>query len=305
MDRLILLILLILLSCAKKPAEETNEAIDVALSYLSDEKCDSAIDVLEDAGNDSNNPVYLEVLASAYACRTGYSTINFITDDIPVISASGSNIFTGFAGLSSSLEPTTDSAAYLNLYRAIDILRDSSTQTEREASYGTRKSGDIGVQLLLLSIVELGKFLNHYGNADDSGAKGLGSGTTSTCFMNYTYAPAQVIVAAFPVANNCNSNTDGHPDMTNARACEGLMLFTNVLDVLNNIDLSGSEDLSALEDVATQANLLKTTALAADASLETLLNETSKSACEAALESSTQVNNMQLIFALLFEAGLN
>jgi len=306
---LFIFILALLVSCAKKPDEKTEDAIDVALTMLSENKCEKAITLLEENGRDTSNAVYLQVLASAYACRADYDTISFISDDIPTITAAGSSIMTAFAGLTLSQETTTDSTAYLGLQTAINLLQDSDgasspSQANRLSYYGPRKAGDMGLSILLYSIVELGKFLNHYGNANSSGAKGLGAGT-NTCFMNYTYATAQAAVAAYPVANNCNSNTSGHPDMTNAKACEGLVLFTNILDVLNNLDLSGSSDFSSLSSVTTAANTLKDAAIAADSNLSSLLNTTSQSACETLLASSTQVNYMQLIYALLFEAGLN
>lgn len=311
---ILLFLTLFLASCAKNKTEEVNEAIDVALTYLSSEKCDAAIKVLEDAGVQNSNAIYLQVLASAYACKAGYDEVAFIANDITSIDTSDPLLlFTSFSILSLSSESTADSTNYVALRTGIDYLLNSTTtvgQTERTAKFGTRKAGDIGVQALMLNVVKFGKFLNFYGNVDAAGVKGQGS-NTNTCFINYTDARAQAIIALLPASNNCNGNNAGHPDLsfaaadlpnTKRRLCEGLMSINNIIDILENIDLSGSSELSDLEDIASQASTYKTVAEAAG--LGTLINTLSQSECETLLNTASNLDDMQYLYSLVFETGL-
>lgn len=308
-------IFLLLASCSKKKPQEVTEAIDIALTYLSESKCDEAIDVLEDVGRQTGDAVYLQVLASAYSCSAGYSEISLISTDIPSVTTTSGGLMKSLSILSLSDETETDSDAYVNIRTAMEILMESDGAAQpshdaRVSTYGSRKAGDMSMQVLLLTVAQLGKFLNHYGNVDSAGAKGVGTTNSNTCFLDYSYASAQTVITALPSTNNCNSNTGGHPDLDlttdegKRRACEGLMLITNLIDILNNLDLSGSSSLSALESIATVANTFKTTAVAADPDLATLLDITSQSLCETTLGTAAEVNNMQYIYALIFESGL-
>lgn len=302
---LILFCLILFSSCAKNPAEETNEAIDIALTYLSSGQCSDAISVLE-AVKGSDNPIYLQVLASAYACLGNFDEIKFIDQDLDRIdSTTPASILQSISTLQLSDESKADSFEYKSIRNGISIVLNSKNQSERNHSYGIRKSGDMGVQALLLSIVNFGKFLNYYGNVDSLGVKGQGSGANS-CFINYNDSRAQILIGNTTGA--CTSATDGHPELVQStstgkrRLCEGLMLVTNIIDILNNIDLSSSSTLRVLEDVATQVNTYKTTAEAAG--LGTLINMTSQSSCETHLNTSTGLLDMEYLYALVLETGL-
>ena len=309
-------------SCGNKTELKVLQGIDIAQSLLSEGKCRDAIDLLEDLGRQNDNAVYLQVLASAYSCRAGLNAINFITQDIPNIQTNSINeLLTSLSILSYSNETSTDSSAYTDIGRALSILLDAGASTQpsqsaRQQTFGARKSGDMGMQILILSIVQLGKFLNHYGNVNNSGHKGLGTTNSNKCFLSYSYAPAQAVVTAAPApsgrSKSCVNFTSGHPDLsltlntalTNRRLCEGLMLITNIIDVLDNLDISGNSTFSDLQDIATFAKQVKDTAINMDSSLETLLEMTSQSQCVSTLNSLTERENMQLIYALFFEAGL-
>ena len=306
---LFLFFILMLASCSKNPVEETNEAIDVALSLLSKGECDEALSVLNDAGNPGDNGIYLQVLASAHACKAGFDEIAFINDDLADMdTTSGSTILKSISVASLSDETAPDSADYVSIRTGIDtILNSTSTvgQTARTSKFGVRKSGDMGVQALILSIVNLGKFLNYYGNVDATGVKGGGTGTNN-CFINYNDPRAQAVTGATTGA--CASDSDGHPDLDQAtatgkrRICEGLMLVTNTLDILDNIDLSGASSLSKLEEVSAKVNTFKTAAVAAG--LGTLINMTSQSQCETYINTPAQLLDMEYLYALVFETGL-
>lgn len=309
---LILFIILVLASCAKKPEEKTMEAIDVALTYLSSRECDEAIDVLRDA-EDLANPIYLQVLASAYACKADYDEVVFISDDLEGLdTTSSATIMKSIASMTLSPETTVDSDEYVAIRTGINLILDSTTtvtHTARVTKFGTRKAGDLSTQALMLNIVNLGKFLNYYGNVNAAGGKGLGANTNS-CFINYTDARAQTVVAS-AVTGACTVNNDGHPELsfvaadlpdTKRRLCEGLMLLTNILDILDTLDFSSSSELGNLEEISSKVSTFKAVAVAAG--LGTLINMTSQSACVTAMDTASNLDDMEYMYSLLFETGL-
>lgn len=312
----LLLSILIFWGCAKTPKEEVDEAIDVALSYLSSLECQKAIDLLEETGRQNDNPVYLEVLASAYACRAGFDAIDFITSDVGNISTVGSDFMKSLAAMSVSTETTVDSADYQDYRTALNILLDTHnaaiepSHANRVTVFGARKAGDMDMQILLMSLAQLGKFLHFYGNVNNLGVKGAGT-QGNTCFLNYTYASAQAVISA-ATTGACVTTNAGHTNLAfganlaNAkrRMCEALVLVTNTIDTLNGLTFSTNSNMANLNTVKTNINTLKTSILAGRPELSALLNTTSQSACVAKLENATEFNNMQFIFALLFEAGL-
>lgn len=310
-------ILLLLASCGQNAAEKTDEAIDVALTYLSSEKCDAAIDVLEDAGRNNSNPVYLQVLASAYACRAHYNAVKFIEDDITTISGTATGLMKSLALLSLSPETTADSDEYKDLRTGLGVLlnidSEQPSQVRREAKFGARKAGDMGLQTLLLSLVQLGKFTHYYGNVNvTSGVKG-GGAKASKCFIAYTDAQALLAVSGGVTGSCTNSTLVGHPDLsmaaadlpvTKRRMCEGLMLVTNVIDVLSNITLPVSDDLGDLDDVANVVKSFRTNITTLKPDLETLLTTTSQAECMSIVSTAPEFDKLQQIYALLFEVGL-
>lgn len=297
-------------SCAKNPVEEVNEAIDIALTYLSQQECDEALKVLEEAGPQNDNAIYLQVLASAHACKASFDEINFVSTDLAAINTtSGNTILTSLSIMSLSDEIIADSASYSSIKNGINIILNSTTgspsQMARSSKFGIRKSGDMGVQALLINVVNLGKFLNYYGNVGATGIKGAGS-APNKCFINYNDPRAQAVTGAGTGA--CVSDTDGHADLNQStvigkrRLCEGLMLVTNTLDILDNLDLSASPTLNKLEDISTKINAFRTNAIAAG--LGTLISMTSQTTCEAHLTVPAQLLDMEYLYALIFETGL-
>jgi hypothetical protein len=179
----------------------------------------------------------------------------------------------------------------------------------------------MGIQALFLSIVQLGKFLNYYGNVDASGNKGSGAANTeeqgatpSTCFIKYTEARSIVFLGSGG-GGVCNDmSTDlGHPDLslaagsltaTKKKMCEGLMLVTNIMDILANITLPSSSSYGSLTALPATVSTFKSTIIAADPTLSTLLNTTDQTTCESLVASATEFDNLQFIYAMLFEGGL-
>ncbi len=293
--------LLIASSCGNNPEEEAYQAIDQALTLLSGGKCDDAIKLLGDLKDQEENPVFLKTYASAYACKAGFSMIKFVSTDIAAINSA--NLLQSISILSYSDETAVDSANYLAMKNALKILgRSDFKQLTRNSNFGKRHGEDMGVQVLVYSIMQFGKYLNWYGDVDTVGIKSAGT-NTNDCYLNYTYAPAQAAIGAFPVSNACQGIANGHPDLSGAnlikRMCEGITLMTNIFDTLNNIDLSGSSSLSSLENIATEINSYRTAANAVGVGY--LLDVTSPAACEALLANAADMNNAELLFALTLE----
>ena len=319
---LILSILILFYSCAKSPADEVDEAIDIALDYLSYDKCDKAIDVLEGVGRDKTNPIYLQVLSSAYACRAGYDERVFLDTDIAKIASA--DLMKSLTTLTLSNDHAADSASYLDLREALEVVlyvdSNQPSQVKREAKYGPRKAGDMGVQALFLSFAQLGKFLQFYGNVDALGIKGAGAvstdeqgATASTCFVGYTEAQSLAFLVGGG-GGSCTGGTSSHPDMlfapaatltiTQRRMCEGLMLVTNIVDILNNLTLPNDASMGDLSNVKTSIVTSISTIITNFPTLATLLGTTSQTTCETLVATAPEFDNLQFLYALIFEGGL-
>ena len=310
--------------CAKTAPEKIDEAIDLALTYLTQEQCQKAIDVLEDVGPDSDNPIYLQVLASAYACRAGYNEITFLSTDIPTITSAPATFMKSLTKLSLSAETEANSDSYNDLLAAMNSLlyidNNQPSYAARVSKFGARKAGDMGVQALFMGLTQLGKFINFYGNVDTNGTKGAGPANTneqgatpSNCFLEYT--EARSIAALGALAGTCDdmSSDNGHPDLsfapaslaaTKKKMCQGLVLVTNLIDILENINLPNNSSYGSITALSGTVSTFKTSIIAADATLETLLDTTSQSTCETLVANATEFDNLQYIYALLFEVGL-
>jgi hypothetical protein len=319
----------ILASCNQSPEEEVTTAIDVAQTYLSQDECQKAIDLLEEVGRQNDDGVYLQVLASAYACRADFDELNFIKNDIPALDTSSGGLFKSLSIMSKSYEATAGSAHYSDLETAMNILLQADggvepSQANRNSKYGARRAGDMGLQNLYMGFIQLGKFLNFYGNVDATGMKGLGPISTdeqgavaSTCFATYNYAPAIAYLQAGSnpggICNDPGGADSGHPNLsfipadltqTKTRMCEGLVIITNMIDVLNNITLTSNTTLAALQAIKTTINDYKTLAVTVDPTLATLMNTTSQSVCETLVATQSEFERIQVIYAALFETGL-
>ena len=294
--------LLFVTSCGDNPQEEALKGIDEALSLLTEDKCDKAIAILEDLEDQEDNPVYLKTFASAYACKAGFNMVRFLSDDVEDIDET--NVLGSVSILTYSDETALNSAKYLAMKNALTILgRDDFQQTTRNADFGPRHGEDMGVQVLIYSIVQFGKYVNWYGNVNTVGKKGAGTNTNS-CYLNYSYAAAVAVIGGLPASNACQTTNNGHPDLNGAskivRMCEGITLMTNIIDVLEEVDLSNSSTLSSLENIVAEIDTYRTAAQAAG--VEYLLDVTSPDACETLLADPAKMNDAELLFATVFES---
>lgn len=305
---LIFFILFVTVSCGDNPTEKTAKAIDVALTYLSQDECDKALKVLLESP-DYNNAVFVQILSSAYACKANFDQINFIASDLSsIITTTQQEIFRTFSIMSLSSETIADSATFTSLLRSINTMLNSTSgapsQAARTAKFGTRKAGDMGMQILFLNLTGLGKFLHFYGNVNASGAKGGGGG--NSCFLDYNDPRAIALIGGATGA--CSTTTSGHPDLDQTtaagrrRMCEGLMFVSNIIDTLNNLTLPTSTDLSVLSSLKTEIDSIKAAAEAVG--LGTLINMTSQSECETYITTAANLNDLEFLYASLFEQGL-
>ena len=312
---LVIFILSLYAGCAQNSAEKTASSIDLALTYLSDDKCSQAIDVLEDAGYQSGNAIYLQVLASAYSCKAGLNEVAFLTTDLAVLNTTSiETILTSLVTMSLSDESTVDSDEYSAIKAGINILVGSTSgapsHTARVDKFGPRKAGDMGVQALILNLINLGKFLNLYGNVDASGVKGAGANSPdNSCLMNYTDTRAVTLITSPAGAGgSCTVVNGGHPSLDRSTSdgkrllCEGLVLLTNIFDILDELDLSASSELNVLEAMSTQIETIRTTATVAG--LGALITQTSQSECETSMNTSTNLDDMEYFYSLIYESGL-
>src|SRR5439155_1253285 len=121
-------LILLFSSCAKDTPEKVDEAIDIALSHLSKNECSDALKVLQDAGYQSDDAVYLEVLASAYACQASFDEISFVSHDLANIDTTSQNtIMKSISIMSLSPETASDSPDYVSIRTAVNVLLNSTT----------------------------------------------------------------------------------------------------------------------------------------------------------------------------------
>lgn len=307
---LVILLALLFANCAKKDDEKISDAIDMALSFLSNGNCSEALRVLDEVDNLNDNAIYLQVLASAHACKAGFDEVSFIGNDLTsMVTTSVNTIFKSLSIMSLSNDTEADTVGYTAINVGINVILNSTTgvpgQVARKTKFGTRKSADMGVQALVLSLVNLGKFLNYYGNVSAVGTKGGGTGNNS-CFINYSDVRATALVGvttgACTVANDGHAELDQTTTIGRRRLCEGLTFVTNIIDILENLDLSNSSTLSKLSEVSAKVSTFKTDATAAG--LGTLISMTSVATCEEHLNTPANIPDFEYFYALIFESGL-
>lgn len=243
--------ILFLLSCGSSKEEKVESGIDLAQTYLSSEKCDDALKALEEE-SDFKNPIYLQVLASAHACKAGVRVVEVI-DELENLNTN--ELFYEIA--TRDFAQVKKSSDYYSLTSAINTIIDSTSevsQDQRDQAFGKRKGQDLGVQLLMYSVVQVSRFLNYYGQAKN-GKKGEALGENAVaCFLDYVNNPQ--LPANIPDPNACSTTDNGHPelDLTTAsgrvNACHGIILINNVLDVFEKVDFGDSNNLKVIKKVA-------------------------------------------------------
>jgi hypothetical protein len=310
-----------LISCGKNDDQKKEDAILNAKYYLTSKNCQKAIDALEAVGRDSKHAKYVQTLASAYACRTGYSTPVFYGTNLPKLSATSTAFFGSLTKFSTSSMTSPTDSSYVDLQTAIDILLyagsiSSPSSAGRLNVFSTAELQDINIQNLFMILTQLGKFMFYYGNADPTnGKKGTGStsnGNTNNfsngCFYNYDPSNATLLasmnaVRAAGTIGTCTTTATGHEKLlalpsvnTVKRMCQGIVLFNNMLDILSNTTLpvNGLDLNSVLSSFQSTC-----TSISGAGDICTVK---SQAACELDFAVSPQTDKLQLYFFNIFEA---
>lgn len=278
---LLLLLLPFLYSCGKKEQEEVVEdAILSANIALSNFECDKAIAILETIGRQNTHAKYLQTLASAYACKSDFDAPTFFATDIAHTADLLTVIPLSLGGIAayttSESMDDPENTKFLNLQTAIDILlyagnilsTQNPTVAERSIRFTAREAADINAQLLYMLLTQLGKYYFYYGDASTVGVKGAGGRTGNDCFISYQNLGTPAFLNAYiaGAGGACNGATlpghlhlgSGGGNINIARACQGVILFNNILDLIPSVTASVSgDDLSSLSDFYDAINNVK------------------------------------------------
>jgi hypothetical protein len=312
--------LIFLTSCGQSQNEKTTSAILSAKISLTNNDCQKAIDALEAVGRDQSNAEYLSTLASAYACRAGFSEITLLGSDAKKISSA--NILGSFSTFSTSPMTSADSdAKYNDLQTAINILLYAGgisvpAHASRARVFNSRDLGNLSTQAIYMVLAQIGKYAKYYGNPNTLGAKGQGANTNS-CY--FEYADVNALAAVGYLNTNTSNDTcdalstagEGHPDLdigvetpanVKRRMCQGAMLFNNLIDLLLGTTLSTASSVtsitqleSSIESYISNCSISSTGGTTIGISL---CGIRSQSVCEA----TSTMADLEIFFAAVFEA---
>jgi hypothetical protein len=317
---LLIVCLLMSFSCGKNDSEKTEAAVISANVYLSKGNCQGAIDVLEANGRQTRDAHYLKVLSSAYACRSGFSVVNFFANDLALTVAPPP--FGGTTIYSTSLVTTTTSPlqndqSFSDMQTAINVLlyaggiptTTEPTSAERLKYFSADEAADINSQLLFMMFAQLGKYMHVYGNGDVNGKKGAGDATANACFTTYTDAGITeplvlAAIAALPAACSVPA-TASHTELTTSivattrktRLCHGVVLLNGIFNLLPSVVAQLSTQGAAITAAATVATLALTTA---DSNIGLVSSTINQSICED--NSNVPVAKLETYFAIMFES---
>lgn len=338
----LLLVLFGILGCGKTPEQKVTDTISRANFLLTSRQCQEAINILEALGRQTANPNYIVTLASAYACKAGYSSTTFFAQDISKITADNST-FGGVAAMTTSDDSVSpsfyDDTKVNALLSAINVLlyaggaidsAEEPTYAKRLEIYGN-DGGDINSFAMYLILAHLGKFYHYFGDASvnladlANPATKAGGALAGTCMTSYTNAEAilaEADVDTYLSAANtgsCDSvsgsviRAEINDSATNRRAllCQAIVGFNNLYELLPFVlaDAAGT-DLSTISGVTASITAVKT-ALTTDftnggagASDQAALAATIIVQSQEACETSTTINlrSLEAYFLLLVES---
>lgn len=323
MTKLLLFCVLgLIFSCAKTDEQLQDSAIREAQYHLTNMDCSKALEVLDDIGQDKDDPDYVAVYASSIACQAGYTDIEMALDNLANITTTTGGLLTSFAAFNTSNETVADAVTYSKIVEAINYILEANGGTqpdtdERIAKYGNGRGNDLSMQALLMITVAIGKYFAFYGNTDSAGDKGQGTivgGDKCIAYYGDLGASADTyLIGTSP--GGCNSANAAHDDLDPAstatatiktRMCEGIILFNNLFEILSNIDLSSNDSLGNVGEVSTVVNDLFSAAQILEAAqawggtaVSTIKSITSQSVCE-----QQDILDLERYFLAMFESNL-
>jgi hypothetical protein len=304
-------------SCAElSESEQIDDVVFSANNMLSYGKCQDAIDLLEGIGRKNDHASYLMTLSSAYACRSGFDEPTFYADNLPNLGTTVGTTFWGsFTQFASSIMIGPNDDSFADLQEAIDILLyaggiNNPSHANRSDKFNDTDANDMNMQLLYMILTHMGKYSFYYGNANPTnGTKGNGSlangnanNNDNECFIIYRQDDIDTTVQAYGGActNDTGGGENGHPQLDPTavgattfvqRACQGLVLFNNFLDVLTNVTLSSSlGDLGTLQGNASLNTICSAPLIALGADGSLLCETRSQSQCESNWANDTSGN---------------
>jgi hypothetical protein len=310
------LIILFFISCAANPQNLINSKIREARYLLTEGKCSDAIEVLDEIKSDAeDDPDFIKTYASALACRAKYSELKLFSRDLSGLDAD--SLFGSLASFSTSTDTEADSDKYTYIMEAIDYILyapdvDEPSTVDRIEEFGERHGGDLSMQALYMIMVNLGKFMAYYGNADTDGLKGQG-GQSNTCLFNYTDFTAVTYVSTSGLTGSCTNAGQGHPDLNtatpgvtaairNRRLCDGIILYNNMMDILANISLASNESLGDMSDIQSALAALELVATTVDTTdtIDPIFDFYSHEECEDF--ANTSVTPIERFYAIFIES---
>jgi hypothetical protein len=310
-------------ACGKSNDQEVKDAILSANILLSTRQCQSAIDLLEGIGRQTRNAYYLKALSSAYACRAGYSTTTFFGSDIAKTATPAplGGMTTYSTSTVTVTAPLTDDLNFRDLQTAIDILLYAGgiattiepTSATRARFFSENQAADINTQLVFMMLVQAGKMLKVYGNADASGVKG-GALAGNNCFTDYSNADADVKLAIPALPGACRVTTgSSHAQLDPAlltvakrrkRLCEGIVLVNGIFELLPSVIASaGGGDLDAINGMTADINVAKDALTVLFPAIGTVATVLSQENCET--DSAITTETLESYYAIIFETLIN
>jgi hypothetical protein len=310
--------IMFLFSCGKSTEQIIIDAIESAEIHLSKRECQKAIDLLNAVGIQNTNARYLKALSSGYACRAGYSTTVFFGTDVALTATPSplGGMTTYSTSLVTTTSPLSDDSNFRDLQTAIDILlyaggissTTEPTTSERAKYFSGNVAGDINSQLTFMMLVQVGKLMKVYGDANASGVKGGGS-AGNNCFTDYsaTDPAVQAFITSGVGTGACTSVASSHSQLAlgatdrRKRMCEGVILLNNILELLPSvIATAGGGDLGTIATMDDQIQLLKDDLVAFDPTFARTATVLSQANCET--DSDIDLVKLSSYYAVFFES---
>jgi len=308
---LALFFLSLLISACGSDSEKVQNAIDEANFLLNQENCTGARKVLDEVGYQRNNARYIAVYSTTYACEANFTTVNFFANDLGDLNTTTGGIFGSLASFStSSLMTSAEDLDFTKLQQAINTILYSGGQSDSASStriglFGATQAAALHTQAVYMVLVNLGRWLRYHGNANASGAKGLGTNTENNkCLFAYDTGDTDILAALTVLngnGNECNqNNATATTDMTKEKLCNGIVLFNNFIDIIINITFSGSNSGGLNNLGAAFDNLCTDLSIPAD---QCLISLKDLDTCKAVADDAAGFINLQLYSILVFESN--
>ncbi|MCY4524831.1 MAG: hypothetical protein OXB84_08835 [Halobacteriovoraceae bacterium] len=254
--------LILFYGCQGHSSRGMQDSMNEAHFLLNSRNCTGAMEILEEHYTNANAD-YLQVYATAFACFANFSTTRFFSDELTNLDFSNAGFFRSLAAMDTSGDMTSPTDTdYTNLQRAIDELLyaggiDNPSTADRISVFGNETAINLNLQNFYMIMVQMGRWIAYYGNADATGAKG-GGASGNSCIMDYNNATVMATIDNPPGSTgSCTTTNDGHPDLiaSRERQCQGIVLFNNLIEIANSLNVLGSIN-SDLDNLTTFTNTL-------------------------------------------------